>query len=133
MGATAVITAVMAYHRRLTTAFLLAPPPLFHQRPHPHRLQSSSNMGAGVLGAATLSSPETKSRYCTDHPENNVPPHIAELVGRDLHLIENHPIYIIRQKIQVWRWHRSWRRRWWWWWRWRQRQRQRQRWFCGIA
>jgi len=61
---------------------------------------SSSNMGAGVLGAATLSSPETKSRYCTDHPENNVPPHIAELVGRDLHLIENHPIYIIRQKIQ---------------------------------
>ena len=31
-----------------------------------------------------------------------MPPHIAELVGRDLHLIENHPIYIIRQKIQVW-------------------------------
>merc|ERR1719258_160116 len=61
---------------------------------------TSSGVGAGQLGSATLAAPEVASRYLIDHPENNVPPHIAALVGRDLHLIENHPIFIIRQKIQ---------------------------------
>jgi hypothetical protein len=40
------------------------------------------------------------AKLCTDHPSNNVPPHIAELVGRDLHLQVNHPIGIVRKKIQ---------------------------------
>jgi len=40
------------------------------------------------------------SRYSTDHPNNNVPPHIAELVGRNLHLAPDHPIGIVRKKIQ---------------------------------
>jgi len=39
-------------------------------------------------------------RYCKDHPQNNIPVHIAQLVGRGLHLKEDHPIGIVRAKIQ---------------------------------
>lgn len=42
----------------------------------------------------------TPERYATDHPNNNVPPHIAALVGRGLHTKPGHPIGIIRTKIQ---------------------------------
>mmetsp|Transcript_7843 Transcript_7843/g.17027 ORF Transcript_7843/g.17027 Transcript_7843/m.17027 type:complete len:426 (-) Transcript_7843:138-1415(-) len=47
--------------------------------------------------AATYADP---TRYLSDHPNNNVPPHIAALVGKGLHLKPNHPIGIIRAKIQ---------------------------------
>ena len=40
------------------------------------------------------------TRYLSDHPNNNVPPHIAALVGKGLHTKPNHPIGIIRTKIQ---------------------------------
>ena len=40
------------------------------------------------------------SRYLDPHPSNNITPHIASLVGRDLHLRPSHPIGIIRSKIQ---------------------------------
>lgn len=50
-----------------------------------------------AAGAVSYATPE---RYSIDHPSNNVPPHIAELVGRGLHLKEDHPIGIIRAKIQ---------------------------------
>jgi len=40
------------------------------------------------------------TRYLSPHPHNNITPHIASLVGRDLHLRRNHPIGIIRAKIQ---------------------------------
>eukprot|EP00580_Thalassiosira_gravida_P003310 CAMPEP_0201602326 /NCGR_PEP_ID=MMETSP0492-20130828/3094_1 /ASSEMBLY_ACC=CAM_ASM_000837 /TAXON_ID=420259 /ORGANISM="Thalassiosira gravida, Strain GMp14c1" /LENGTH=428 /DNA_ID=CAMNT_0048065815 /DNA_START=51 /DNA_END=1337 /DNA_ORIENTATION=+ len=40
------------------------------------------------------------SRYLSDHPNNNVPPHIAALVGKGLHTKPNHPIGIVRAKIQ---------------------------------
>lgn len=40
------------------------------------------------------------ARYLSDHPANNVPPHIAALVGRGLHTRANHPIGIVRSKIQ---------------------------------
>ena len=40
------------------------------------------------------------SRYLIDHPNNNVPPHIAALVGKGLHTKPDHPIGIIRSKIQ---------------------------------
>ena len=40
------------------------------------------------------------TRYLAPHPNNNVPPHIAALVGKGLHLRPNHPIGIIRAKIQ---------------------------------
>lgn len=40
------------------------------------------------------------SRYLQPHPNNNITPHIASLVGRDLHLRPSHPIGIIRSKIQ---------------------------------
>mmetsp|Transcript_33538 Transcript_33538/g.99935 ORF Transcript_33538/g.99935 Transcript_33538/m.99935 type:complete len:433 (-) Transcript_33538:452-1750(-) len=50
-----------------------------------------------AAGAVEFATPE---RYTIDHPSNNVPPHIAELVGRGLHLKEDHPIGIIRAKIQ---------------------------------
>jgi len=39
-------------------------------------------------------------RYLSEHPNNNVPPHIASLVGRGLHTKPDHPIGIIRAKIQ---------------------------------
>jgi hypothetical protein len=35
-----------------------------------------------------------------DHPENNVSPYIANLVGRDLHLNKDHPLGIIKDKIE---------------------------------
>ena len=41
-----------------------------------------------------------ESRYLAPHPSNNITPHIASLVGRDLHLRDAHPIGIIRAKIQ---------------------------------
>jgi len=39
-------------------------------------------------------------RYLNDHPNNNVPPHIAALVGKGLHTRPDHPLGIIRAKIQ---------------------------------
>jgi phenylalanyl-tRNA synthetase alpha chain len=39
------------------------------------------------------------SRFITDSPGNNVPPHIITYVGRDLHLNPNHPLGIIKKKI----------------------------------
>jgi phenylalanyl-tRNA synthetase alpha chain len=42
----------------------------------------------------------TPERYATDHPNNNVPDHIAALVGRGLHEKENHPLGIINAKIK---------------------------------
>ena len=42
----------------------------------------------------------TPERYATDHPNNNVPPHIAALVGRGLHEKEDHPLGIINAKIK---------------------------------
>lgn len=55
------------------------------------------------LSSAASTEPSTYAcadRYCTEHPNNNIPPHIAELVGRELHTKENHPIGIVRAKIQ---------------------------------
>ena len=52
---------------------------------------------------STAADPETYAgveRYVSDHPNNNIPPHIAALVGRGLHINENHPIGIVRAKIQ---------------------------------
>ena len=51
------------------------------------------------LASATTVSP-TASRFIVDHPDNNVTPYIANLVGRDLHRREKHPLYIIRQRIE---------------------------------
>jgi len=40
------------------------------------------------------------ARYMSNDPKCNVPPHIAELVGRGLHTKADHPIGIVRAKIQ---------------------------------
>merc|ERR1719296_97111 len=48
-------------------------------------------------GSATYADP---SPDLSDHPNNNVPPHIAALVGKGLHTRPDHPIGIIRSKIQ---------------------------------
>jgi phenylalanyl-tRNA synthetase alpha chain len=42
----------------------------------------------------------TPERYLAPHPKNNVPPHIADLVGRGLHERPNHPLGIINAKIK---------------------------------
>jgi phenylalanyl-tRNA synthetase alpha chain len=60
---------------------------------------------ASTAAPESTSSPEETAaamvaKLCIDHPNNNVPTHIAELVGRDLHLQPNHPIGIVRKKIQ---------------------------------
>lgn len=36
----------------------------------------------------------------TDDPNNNLTPYIEKLVGRNLHLIDNHPLNIIKRKIE---------------------------------
>jgi hypothetical protein len=40
-----------------------------------------------------------EDRLILKNAQNNIPPHIASLVGRDLHLINSHPLAIIKQKI----------------------------------
>lgn len=40
------------------------------------------------------------SRFVKDTEDNNVPPHIAALIGRNLHQREKHPLYIIRKRIE---------------------------------
>lgn len=72
---------------------------LYH--PYHHRqplllLQASSSPQDTV--AVDYAVPE---RYLSDHPSNNVPPHIAALVGRGLHEKENHPLGILTAKIAV--------------------------------
>jgi len=44
---------------------------------------------------------EEASRFIVDDPNNNVTPYIAALVGRDLHRTENHPLCIIRKRIEA--------------------------------
>jgi len=39
-------------------------------------------------------------RYTVEHPNNNVPPHIAALVGRGLHERPDHPLGIVNAKIK---------------------------------
>ncbi|EJK61167.1 hypothetical protein THAOC_18390 [Thalassiosira oceanica] len=58
---------------------------------------SSTVEDAPPASAETYADP---SRYLNDHPSNNVPPHIAALVGRGLHTRPDHPIGIVRAKIQ---------------------------------
>ena len=66
---------------------------------------TAGRWGLTRAASATASPPAPKvtkddPRFTNGHPNNNIPPHIAALVGRDLHLLPNHPIYIIRKKIQ---------------------------------
>mmetsp|Transcript_116646 Transcript_116646/g.212164 ORF Transcript_116646/g.212164 Transcript_116646/m.212164 type:complete len:614 (+) Transcript_116646:88-1929(+) len=55
-----------------------------------------SRVGAPVMQAPAV---EAESRFIVDNPGNNVPPHIAALVGRNLHLKGAHPLGIIKNKI----------------------------------
>ena len=41
------------------------------------------------------------SRFITGHPDNNVTPYIANLVGRDLHKTAKHPLNIIKERIEA--------------------------------
>ena len=50
-----------------------------------------------VRAAATT----TESRFITDHPDCNVTPYIADLVGRDLHKIPKHPLNTIKARIEA--------------------------------
>ena len=56
-----------------------------------HRRQSSSD------STGKYADP---SRYLQQHESNNITPHIASLVGRELYLDTSHPLGIIRSKIQ---------------------------------
>ena len=52
------------------------------------------------LRSSRSASEEQLAKYMKDHPDNNVTPYIAALVGRDLHRTANHPLYIIRNRIE---------------------------------
>ena len=64
------------------------------------RHHSSFNASPPLLQSSSLGKYSDPSRYLVPHPSNNITPHIASLVGRDLHLRSSHPIGIIRSKIQ---------------------------------
>ena len=61
---------------------------------------SVRQLGVNTLQGARTATEEQLSRYVVDHPDNNVTPYIAALVGRDLHRRENHPLFIIRKRIE---------------------------------
>ena len=44
---------------------------------------------------------EAESRFITGHPDCNVTPYIANLVGRDLHKKSAHPLGIIKDRIEA--------------------------------
>ena len=44
---------------------------------------------------------EMESRFITGHPDCNVTPYIANLVGRDLHKKSDHPLGIIKDRIEA--------------------------------
>ena len=69
----------------------------FSTRPVSPRSTTAILSAAVEESAATYADP---TRYLSDHPNNNVPPHIAALVGKGLHTKPDHPIGIIRAKIQ---------------------------------
>lgn len=70
------------------------------------RTSAAASRGAAPplrMMAASLdetSADEKIARLITDHPENNVTPYIANLVGRSLHRKPAHPLGIIKSKIE---------------------------------
>ena len=89
------VTAATAATTTTTHAFV---PLLVSKTPSSTRTFSTST--DATEGTTESSSYANIDRYCVDHPNNNIPNHIAALVGRGLHTKEDHPIGIIRSKIQ---------------------------------
>lgn len=63
-------------------------------------------MSLGVSRAASLSMCATdyaaiKTMVAQPHPNNNVPPQIIEKIGRNLHKMDDHPLGIIKEKIET--------------------------------
>lgn len=79
------------FHRHRRNGFSTISTPPLHA---PFRATS------GTWQTLSLGKYADASRYLAPHPSNNITPHIASLVGRDLHLRRSHPIGIIRAKIQ---------------------------------
>lgn len=70
---------------------------------HSLRLSRSSRpLWQGLAGAAAVSTSSVGNarNLISDDPNNNVTPYISNLVGRNLHLIQNHPLNIIKRKIE---------------------------------
>jgi len=61
---------------------------------------SSKNLQPLTLCHVTAVKEEELSRFITGHPNNNITPYIANLVGRDLHKRTNHPLEIIKGRIE---------------------------------
>merc|ERR1719491_2049802 len=60
----------------------------------------SSTSSSARFSAAAATEYNNAERYVGDHPNNNIPPHIADLVGRGLHEKPDHPLGIINAKIK---------------------------------
>lgn len=52
------------------------------------------------LATTAAEAGELRTRALLEHPRNNVPPHVAERLGRDLHLQQHHPLCTIRTLIE---------------------------------
>ena len=59
-----------------------------------------SGFARGLSGKRGRMVAPTDSRFITGNVGNNVTPYIANLVGRDLHKIKDHPLGIIKAKIE---------------------------------
>lgn len=73
------------------------------QAPRLSRRALASSTGSRLFSATAADNKSTYAnpdRYTIDHPLNNIPPHIAALVGRGLHEKVDHPLGIINAKIK---------------------------------
>ena len=80
----------------LANAHLAHLPTKLHA-PAATRLASSER---SAIKRGRMAASATESRFIVDNVGNNVTPYIANLVGRDLHRLPNHPLGIIKAKIE---------------------------------
>merc|ERR1719181_1037652 len=66
-------------------------------------LHSTAKLGSRLAGSkirSQVAAPELAAKVITGETGNNVTPYIANLLGRDLHRTEAHPLGIIKGKIE---------------------------------
>ena len=78
----------------LCNAVRLQPPTALRAIP------AASRFANGQSRRPKMTVAPTQSRFITGEEGNNVTPYIANLVGRNLHTIEDHPLGIIKAKIE---------------------------------
>jgi len=85
-----------------------APPPaaMHHAFKHPTRIPKPFPRSSSAVASASapvldrVESLDT-SKVMKDHPDNNISPAVVDRMGRSLHTTANHPLNIIKQKIET--------------------------------